>query len=68
MVDWCYISANPSMTSILEKNIDKINWTWLSSNPSMDAMNIIKNNLDIAMDNIDWKSIASNPAIFELCD
>jgi hypothetical protein len=68
MVDWCYISANPSMTSILEKNIDKINWTWLSSNPSIDAMNIIKNNLDIALDNIDWKSIASNPAIFELCD
>jgi hypothetical protein len=56
------------MTSILEKNIDKINWTWLSSNPSIDAMNIIKNNLDIALDNIDWKSIASNPAIFELCD
>ena len=34
----------------------------------MDAMNIIKNNLDIALDNIDWKSIASNPAIFELYD
>ncbi len=31
-ISWSYLSANPSATHILEKNIDKIDWMTISCN------------------------------------
>src|SRR5438045_704115 len=61
-INWDYLSYNPNVIYLLEKNLDNINWYYLSKNPN--AIHLLEKNLD----KINWYSLSENPNAIHLLE
>jgi hypothetical protein len=77
VLDWCYLTANPSAIDILKANPEKIVWSLLSENTNPLAIDLLReravleNNMSKKdykklEDKIDWDSLTANPNAIEL--
>jgi len=77
VLDWCYLTANPSAIDILKANPEKIVWSLLSENTNPLAIDLLReravleNNMSKKDykklgDKIDWYSLTANPNAIEL--
>jgi hypothetical protein len=77
VLDWCYLTANPSAIDILKANPEKIVWSLLSENTNPLAIDLLReravleNNMSKKDykklgDKIDWVSLTINPNAIEL--
>lgn len=79
VLDWAYLSGNPSAIDLLKENIDKINWEELSCNTNPNAIDLLRertieeNNMskkDYAKlkNKINWNVLSTNPNAIELLE
>jgi len=77
VLDWCYLTENPSAIDILKANPEKIVWSLLSENTNPLAIDLLRerafleNNMSKKDykklgDKIDWVSLTANPNAIEL--
>ena len=77
VLDWCYLTENPSAIDILKANPEKIVWSLLSENTNPLAIDLLReravleNNMSKKDykklgDKIDWYSLTANPNAIEL--
>jgi hypothetical protein len=77
VLDWCYLTENPSAIDILKANPEKIVWSLLSENTNPLAIDLLReravleNNMSKKDykklgDKIDWHSLTINPNAIEL--
>lgn len=77
VLDWCYLTENPSAIDILKANPEKIVWSLLSENTNPLAIDLLReravleNNMNKKDykklgDKIDWVSLTANPNAIEL--
>ena len=77
VIDWCYLTVNPSAIDILKANPEKIVWSFLSNNTNPLAIDllreraVVENNMSKKdykklEDKIDWDYLSTNPNAIEL--
>ena len=77
VLDWCYLTENPSAIDILKTNPGKIVWSLLSNNTNPRAIDLLReravleNNMSKKDykklgNKIDWASLTTNPNAIEL--
>ena len=77
VLDWCYLTENPSAIDILKENPGKIVWSLLSNNTNPRAIDLLRerifqeNNMSKKDykklgNKIDWASLTTNPNAIEL--
>ena len=77
VLDWCYLTVNPSAIDILKANPGKIVWSLLSNNTNPRAIDllreraVVENNMSKKdykklEDKIDWDYLSTNPNAIEL--
>jgi hypothetical protein len=77
VLDWCYLTENPSAIDILKANPGKIVWSLLSNNTNPQAIDLLRerivqeNNMSkkdykTFGNKIDWASLTTNPNAIEL--
>ena len=65
-IDWRYLSANPDAFEILKAYQDKIDYKWLSFNTDPNAIELLKERIQINRDDINWTALSKNPNAIEL--
>jgi hypothetical protein len=77
ILDWSYLSANPSAIDLLKSNIDMIDWVSLSTNTNPRAIDLLrervkeenkmsKKHYKIWRNKIDWDVLSGNPIAIDL--
>ena len=77
VIDWCYLTVNPSAIDILKANPEKIIWSLLGNNTNPLAIDllreraVVENNMSKKdykklEDKIDWDYLSTNPNAIEL--
>jgi hypothetical protein len=77
ILDWSYLSANPSAIDILKNNIDMIDWVSLSSNTNPEAIDLLRERVKEESkmskkhykdwrNKIDWEVLSQNPNAIDL--
>jgi hypothetical protein len=63
-IEWKYLSLNPSAIDILLENKDKIVWAYFSKNPSKQAIELLKNPINI--NKISWIKLLENESAIDM--
>jgi len=77
ILDWSYLSANPSAIELLKSNIDMIDWVSLSTNTNPLAIDLLrervkkeskmsKKHYKVWRNKIDWDVLSGNPIAIDL--